>query len=230
MTSKTFRRLIPTPVKRTTKQAFLDYKFRRAMRKICRLAEGELPARELLNELQVGWGNQGFAATCDYLYEVMKLATATGGPILECGSGLTTILIGSVAGRRGIRTYSLEHIPEWRKRVNDALVRYKIPNVEVLFSPLRDYGAFTWYEPPLAHLPDKFSLVICDGPPGTTQGGRFGLLPTLGQRLPAGSLILFDDADRPGEAAVLQRWSADWNVRVALSENITKAFATVARY
>lgn len=228
MTVSNLKKLIPGPLKNTAKEAFLGHKFRRALRRIGKLPEGELPSRGLLDELQAGWRNEGFAASCDYLQEVMKLALATSGPILECGSGLTTLLIGLAAGRRGIKTYSLEHIPEWRNLVNDVLVRYKIPNVDVLLSPLRDYGEFTWYEPPLAQLPEKFPLVICDGPPGTTSGGRYGLLPVFGKRLPEGSLILFDDAGRAGEAEVLRRWSAQWNVNVSMRDDLMKTFAMVA--
>jgi hypothetical protein len=58
-------------------------------------------------------------------------------------------------------------------------------------------------------MPDEFSLVVCDGPPGSTKGGRYGLLPVLGGRLPPGSTILLDDAGRPGELELIKRWEAE---------------------
>src|SRR5688572_10649779 len=106
------KRLVPRPVKRAVKEALLERKFRRALQRISRLSEGEVPTREMLVQLQIGWGNEGFAASYDYLEEVISRARSTMGPILECGSGLTSLLLGLVAGRRGVEIWSLEHVPE----------------------------------------------------------------------------------------------------------------------
>jgi hypothetical protein len=221
------KRLVPRPVKRAIKEAFRERKFRRALQEISKLSEGEVPTHELLIELQIGWGNESFAASYDYLEEVIKRARTTTGPILECGSGLTSILLGLVAGRRGVDIWSLEHIPEWHARVAMTLRRHSIPGVQLRLAPLREYGEFSWYDPPLNSLPDNFSLVVCDGPPGTTHGGRYGLLPLLGTHLAVGALILLDDANRAGEAETLSRWTAEANVSVALREAPTGAFALV---
>jgi hypothetical protein len=214
-------------VKRAVKEALRERKFCRALQEISKLSEGEVPTRELLIELQIGWGNESFAASYDYLEEVIKRARTTTGPILECGSGLTSILLGLVAGRRGVEIWSLEHIPEWHARVEMTLRRHRIPGVRLHLAPLREYGEFSWYDSPLDSLPDNFSLVVCDGPPGTTHGGRYGLLPSLGTHLAAGALILLDDANRVGEAETLSRWIAEANVSVALREPPTGAFALV---
>jgi len=92
------RRLVPRPLKRAVKDVMLDLTFRRAVRQIRDVAPGATPTRETLNELIVGWGNEGFAAQVDYLEEVSRHAAKTPGPILECGSGLTTIVLGLLAG------------------------------------------------------------------------------------------------------------------------------------
>jgi len=220
-----FKRLLPSGIKRAGKKALLKQTFRQAMLKISELREGELPGRDLLHQLQTGWGNEGFAARYDYLEEVIKQAATTSGPILECGSGLTTILLGLFAGRRGVQVCSLEHTSEWRERVVGVLERYAIPNVQVCLSPLVDHGGFSWYEPP--QLPDQFSMVVCDGPPGSTSGGRYGLMPVMMTRLSNGTVILLDDADRTGEAEVLHRWTLEQRVNVVLREAPTGAFALV---
>jgi hypothetical protein len=227
VTISRLKRLVPRPVKRAVKEALLERKFRRAMQRISKLSEDQVPTRELLTELQTGWGNEGFAASYDYLEEVILRARTTPGPILECGSGLSSLLLGIVAGQRGVDIWSLEHISEWHARVENALVRHHISRVHLHLAPLRDYGGFSWYDPPLDALPDNFSLVVCDGPPGTTPGGRYGLLPLLGNHLAAGALILLDDANRPGEAETLSRWIAEENVSVVLREAPTGAFALV---
>ena len=221
------KRLVPAQVKLSAKEALSERRLRRALRRISQLSEGQLPSRELLNELQLGWGNDGFAARYDYLEEVIGRAAKTRGSILECGTGLTSLLLGLYAGRRGVQTWSLEHIPEWHARVTAALQRHRIPGVDVCLAPLREYGNFHWYDPPLDALPEAFSLVVCDGPPGTTPGGRYGLLPVLGQRLGADALILLDDADREGETDVLRRWASEKKIRVTLQTAPTGTFAIV---
>jgi hypothetical protein len=226
---KGLKQLVPANLKSAVKKAILDRKFRSAIRQVSSLPQGQTPSREVLMELQVGWGNEGFAARTDYLEEVARRAATTRGPILECGSGLTSILLGLLAGRRGVETWSLEHIPEWRARVEGALRRYDVPGVHIQLSKLRDYEGFAWYDPPLASMPQQFQLVICDGPPGATAGGRYGLLPVLGERLSTQSVILLDDSDREGEAEVLQRWMTEDKWKASQQKTETGAYAVLTR-
>jgi hypothetical protein len=226
---KPLKRLVPASVKSKVNKAILDSKFRSAIREIASLSEGQSPSREMLTRLQAGWGNEGFAARTDYLEEVARRAVETPGPVLECGSGLTSILLGFLAGRRGVETWSLEHFPEWLARVRATLERFKVPGVHVELSRLRDYDGFAWYDPPLASLPHEFQLVICDGPPGATAGGRYGLMPVLGERLSAESVILLDDSDREGEAEVLQKWMTEDNWKASQQQTATGAYAVLMR-
>ena len=221
------KRLIPAQIKRPARKAVLSYLFRQAMREAAGLQPGEVPSRELLRRLRVGWDNQGWDAKLDYFETIVNQAAATEGPILECGSGLTTLLLGQVAGRRRVQTWSLEHNPLWHKRVSSALGSHHIDGVNLCFSPLRNYEGFNWYDPPLREMPSKFSLVICDGPPDLANGGRYGLLPVLASRLEKGAVILFDDAREPGQPEVLRRWSAEYGVRVELRETEEVSFAVV---
>jgi len=223
------RRLVPARLKRAVKEKLLEWKLERAVARIRRLALGQVPSTEMLRQLQAGWSNEGYAARTDYLEEVAKIAATTCSPVLECGSGLTTILVGLLAGRRGVRTYSLEHIPEWRARINATLEHLQIPQVQVSSAPLREYDGFTWYDAPLAELPKEFGLVICDGPPGTTVGGRYGLMPVLGDRLPPGSIVLLDDTERASELEVLRRWAAETTISISTRETPSGSFAVVTR-
>lgn len=221
------KRLVPAPVKRAAKAALLDRTFRNAIRRVADLPFGVVPDRDLLTHLMTGWGNEGFAAETDYLEEVCSQAARTSGPVLECGSGLTSVMLGLLAGRRGVQTWSLEHVAEWRTRVTSVLERFEIPNVQICAAPLRSFGDFEWYDAPLAEMPKEFQLVICDGPPGSTAGGRYGLLPVMGQHLRAGSVILLDDATRPGEVEVMHRWVSEAKLRVSSPHE--NKFAVITR-
>src|SRR5439155_1244529 len=129
-------------------------------RHVLALPTGVAPERPLLAELRAAWGNDRCAADLDFLSEVARLAAVTLGPVLECGSGLTTLLLGALAGRRGVEVWALEHEPEWRRRVAAALRDHKAGQVYLWFSPLSDYGEFVWYAAP--RLPSTTSA----GSPG----------------------------------------------------------------
>jgi hypothetical protein len=179
----------------------------------------------LLEDLQQGWGNHGMAARTDYLAEVCRQATRTTGPVLECGSGLTTLLLGLLAGRRGIETWTLEHLPEWHRLLETAIARHQVPNVHLQLTPLRAFDDVTWYDAPLALLPPRISLVVCDGPPSDTPGGRYGMLPRLAERLSANTVVLLDDAERETEAEVLRRWHAERSMVTSIKETPTGTYA-----
>jgi hypothetical protein len=131
------------------------------------------------------------------------------GPILECGSGLSTILVGIIAKSRGVEHWALEHQEMWAAKVKMYLDRYKIDSVILSQKSLRDYGEFSWYDPPLEAMPESFALVICDGPPGSTKGGRYGLAKVMRDKLKPGCLILLDDAGREQELNIAKRWKEE---------------------
>lgn len=169
------------------------------------------PGCRVLSDLVYGWGNDGWSALDEYLAGCVAHASTTSGPILECGSGLSTILVGVMAKRRGLRHWALEHAPEWAKRVQRCLRRYKLDSVVLSSEPLRDYGTFRWYDPPLESMPRNFSLVVCDGPPAGTRGGRSGLVPIMRERFAPGCVILLDDACREQESAIARQWAVELN-------------------
>jgi hypothetical protein len=221
------KRLVPRPVKQKIKNTLNQKALDATLNEIARLPSGELPPSDLLERLQTAWDNEGMAAQTAYLREVARHASQTPGPILECGSGLTTLLIGLLAGRRNIASWTLEHFPDWHKRVSETLARQKITAVHNCLAPLRDYGDFSWYDPPREKLPDKFSLIICDGPPGSTKGGRYGVVPVLKEKLAPGTIILLDDADREAEADALKRWSELLELSISLHEETRGKYAVI---
>jgi predicted O-methyltransferase YrrM len=184
---------------------------------------GSLPAA-LAHQLVYGWANEKMSASEEFLQALFRYATESPGPILECGSGLSSLVLGIAAQRSGQRVQSLEDDPFWVSVVRSALARFDIDTVEVCASPLRNYGDFQWYDPPRHKLSTDFALVVCDGPQGTTPGGRYGLLPVLGQHLRSGCVILLDDATRAGEQEVLARWTDELHVSHEMFGS-TKPFA-----
>lgn len=220
---------LPKWFKRPVRKMLLRRQLSRAVKAIGKLPEGQIPNRHQLLQLISGWSNEGYAANLGYLEAVAKSSVMTQGPILECGSGATTILLGILCARRNIEVWSLENSLEWKDRVTKALEHNRISGVRVCASPLVEYGEFVWYDPPLAQMPKEFSLVVCDGPPGTTRGGRYGLIPVMGSRLPPGSTILLDDAGRPGELELIKEWENEAGFETNLIKSQGCEYAVMRR-
>lgn len=227
MSSLQLKKWIPKGLKQPIKDALLRRRLSLAIKKIASLNVGELPSRALLQSLIEGWSNDGYAANIDYLEEVSRKTIETNGNILECGSGVTTILMGILCNKSKKEVWSLENSAEWRNRITSALKTNGISGAHVCYSPLVEYGEFSWYEPPLSQLPKEFSLVICDGPPGTTRGGRYGLLPVMSQRLKTGTTILLDDAGRPGEIELIRRWETEAKFESNVTDRAGHVFAVM---
>lgn len=202
--------VFPFRVRKFLRAAHRDVVFWLAMKRFLKDPGAcTLPGSPVVIDLIFGWGNEGWSALGEYLAACIEHAQTTRGPILECGSGLSTILVGAIAKKRGVHHWALDHTQKWSRKVQRYLNRYELDSVVLCAKPLKDYGDFCWYDPPLASMPDSFSLVICDGPPGSTRGGRYGLVPIMRERLKPGCVILLDDAGREQERAIARRWEAE---------------------
>jgi len=167
------------------------------------------PSNRRLQQLIYGWNNDGWSASVEFMHEMIRCASQVRGPILDCGSGLSTLLLGLVAERSGATVWSLEHHAFWAERIVASLSRHNLHRVHVCHAPLRSFGDFDWYDVYAAALPTDIALVICDGPPQDTRGGRYGLLPIMRAHLAPGCVILLDDAARPPERRVLDQWARE---------------------
>ena len=218
-------RWVPRPVRRGARDVVWLARVRTALRRLEAAPSAHPPARDLLDRLYRAWGNDGWTADLEYLEEVARCAVSTPGPILECGSGATTLLLAILAAARGVEVWVLEDAPAWHARVARALGGERAARLRLCATALRDFGDFDWYDAPVAQMPRDFRLVVCDGPPGTVRGGRYGLVPILGSHLAPGALILLDNADRPKEMAALERWQRDAGMRVQLHHHPGGVFA-----
>lgn len=170
--------------------------------------ENEPIKKSLLKKLIYAWGNQGFSAQTDYLESCIHYVKASDGSILECGSGLSTILLGIIAQKKGLKIVSLEHAPAWAQKVNHQLEVLGLNNCTILSQPLIDMGEFSWYDIDKENFPlNSIEVIICDGPPADTKGGRFGLVPVLREYITSGTKILVDDVIREQEQEMIKAWS-----------------------
>jgi methyltransferase family protein len=157
-----------------------------------------------------GFGNEGWSCEENYAAVCAAEAELATRPILECGSGVSTLLLAAVAERTGNVVHSLESAPEWVDRVSSELARHCLNCATVHHAPLVPFGEYEWYDVPGLDLPADIGLVICDGPPSkTTLGHRYGLYPQMRSRLAPGCVLLSDDTLREADRAVVERWGVE---------------------
>lgn len=186
--------------------------FASAARQLC--ASREAPSLEVLEALVYGWGNENWCAPAPYLAACYATAATAQHAVLECGSGLSTLVLAAAARSSHQVVWSLEHDPGWVRTVSQRLHDLGMDSARVQLATLRNYGCFDWYDPPLDQLPRRFSVVVCDGPPGRTRGGRYGLMSVMGDRLVPGTTILLDDAQREAEREIVCRWEREFDLTV----------------
>ncbi len=187
--------------------------FNRAMEAYQRNPDAALDEGDrLLERLVYGWGNAAYVSETAYLRAALSATRAAEGPVLDCGSGLSTVLTGVMAQHYDNTVFSLEDQPVWAARSREVLDRFGLRAVHLDVHPLRDYGEFDWYDPDLAVMPEQFHVVLCDGPHGRTRGGRYGCLPVMRERLAPGCHIIIDDAEREAEREIARRWSEQLGV------------------
>jgi predicted O-methyltransferase YrrM len=159
-------------------------------------AETYAEAREAMDN---PWGAQ-----TDVLFLAVGLARKARGPIIEAGSGLTTILM--AAANPDQTVWCLEHHPVYALKLEHMAYQAGVKNIALVTCPIKD----GWYDvaADLPHMPKRFAVGLIDGPPRLL-GDRMKFFDVFGDCCEA---FLADDADDAGYAATLTTW-ADNNGR-----------------
>jgi hypothetical protein len=231
---------IPTPLKRTIRRWLFDPLQRRAgdwrLRQSVRAFRSGRPLdRDFIEQFRRAWGNESFSADVDYISEIVARVGNCSGPVLECGSGLTTLVAALVGKQCDVTVWSLEQDVHWAEFVRRQLKRNRIYNVELRNAPLVEYDGYIWYDIEGIKLPGYFDLVLCDGPaffdgwgPAREQS-RYGLLPTLERRGTSVGEILFDDATESRAANIFRRWRQEFGMGHRLIQTKDGDLAVVSK-
>lgn len=132
--------------------------------------------------------------------------------IVECSSGTSTLVLAQCCRLNGRgHVYSLENGAEYAAATVQNLEEFGLQAyASVIHAPLVDYRLnghkHVWYSLDKLNVQDIDMLVI-DGPPAVIDSqARYPALPLLHNRLAAGCAVYLDDANRPGEQAIVKRW------------------------
>lgn len=132
--------------------------------------------------------------------------------IVECGSGLTTLMLARCCALNGSgHVHSLENGADYAANTRREIARYGLDEYStVLHAPLTLHAVngveYQWYD--TASLTARnIDLLIIDGPPGFLQRhSRYPALPLLRMRLAARCTVFMDDAARPDEQELVEMW------------------------
>ena len=156
--------------------------------------------------------------------------------VLECGSGVSSIWVGYALEKLGSgRCVALEHEPRYAQATREALERHGLSSiVEVRDAPLRPVDVsgetFDWYDQQALEGLRDAGVVFVDGPPGATGPlARFPAAPLLRPLLSgSGALFVLDDADRPEERDLQERWCAEYAASVLGQSKAEKGWSVLA--
>lgn len=95
-------RMLPLSWRRWLVYTINRYHFRKSISEFSQLEDPFSVSDELLKKLIIGWSNQGYSGQITYLKTCLQFAKTSNGSFLECGSGLSTLLLGIALKKSGV--------------------------------------------------------------------------------------------------------------------------------
>jgi predicted O-methyltransferase YrrM len=140
------------------------------------------------------------------------------GLILECSSGLTTLMLARCCQINGEgRLISLEDGLQYADNMRDYIGLYDLGGyATVVHAPLQelavDGALYKWYATDA--IPEAgIDMLVIDGPSGFIQKhSRYPALPVCMPRLAPGCSVYLDDAARSDERTIVSMWLARYPV------------------
>lgn len=148
---------------------------------------------EALRAIDNNWGAQ-----TDVLSLAVLLARKAQGPIIEVGSGLSTVLMAAATDQQ---VWCIEHNPFFAGHLEAMAALAGVSNIIIVSAPLKD----GWYDlsDDLEVMPKSFALGFVDGPPRHL-GDRMRFFDLFGAQT---DVILADDANDLAYAGRLRDWA-----------------------
>ncbi len=131
--------------------------------------------------------------------------------VVELGCGASTLVIAKSLELNGDgRLTSLDQHAGFVEATAKWLASHDL-EASLRHAPISEdpsHWSHCWYD--LPSLPQEIDLLVIDGPPWTLNPFVRGRAEVLFERIAPGGMVLLDDAARPGERVVAQRWKRDW--------------------
>jgi predicted O-methyltransferase YrrM len=176
--------------------------------------------RELQSRLDLHQGipySPNWSAEADFLHLIVDACLKERPKqILECGSGLTTLMLARSCQISGSgHVISLEDGLQYAENTRDYIDRYGLGDyASVAHAPLQqmvlDGNTYAWYSTDA--IPESgIDMLVIDGPSGFIQKhSRYPALPVCRQRFAKCCNIYLDDAGRKDEQALVAMWQSHY--------------------
>jgi hypothetical protein len=157
---------------------------------------------------------RGWAGSPDFLNKIIETIFINRPHfVLEAGCGVSSILVGLALKLNNYgKALSLENNPFFSEKTRKNIELNDVNIFSIISDcPLCDYQidgeTWKWYETKELAITHKIDLLIIDGPPGNTQKlARYPAIPLLHQYFADNLVILLDDANRPDEIIIIDKW------------------------
>lgn len=166
-------------------------------------------------DLHTAWDNR-FAASPLLLLTLARLARAPKGPILECGSGLSSLVMAAAA--RDVEVHALENSPVFGEHLRIEANKHGLSNLHIHCRPLVD-GFYDLTGLPAA---EAWRLVVIDGPP-RKDGRRLAALDLID--ISRATVVADDVQDDRGVAGMVAGLQRTHEVAVFSAGTDSRAFA-----
>jgi len=209
------------------KQGIDHPRFAEALQEIAKATFPDLRWFEQLVEYSVFSPNAALPPAI--LRECWEMAVYSRGDVLECGSGLSTLVMGIAAQwaqeKRPRRVYSLECDLTWCERVHAWLDRYGIGNVKLIYAPLMPGTWGHWYGVDKLELPAFFDGVLVDGPRRAHNVDRDTVFSYLSDEIRNAKMWIVDDVEAHSYQDKLAMLGRDMQVKVTEHSGVSRATA-----
>lgn len=222
------KKIVPVQIRRGLRRQHQARVFKKAIMEFSNNIDNIENREDIISRLIYGWGNTAWSALEGYLLEVVVQVRDNATCVLECGSGLSTVLMGVISQHKEITVVSLEHQKSWGDRVMAQLSKFTRHKVRLEICSIKSYGDYEWYDITQVQNNKKYDLVICDGPPEKIKGGRYGLVPIMVDHFDNNVTILMDDYMRVSEKNIVSQWAN--NHKFSLTEKGSKDLYAILEF
>lgn len=139
--------------------------------------------------------------------------------VVETGSGSSTVLAAAALAKLGRgKVIALEHDLGFARATRDLISAWGLESyAEVQNAPLTEItiggDVFSWYDLGEGFDDTSIDVLLVDGPPGLLGPlARYPALPMLHDSLASRATVIVDDASRPDEISIVQRWQNEFQL------------------
>lgn len=171
------------------------------LKHICDEVRKGVPSFNILAEAREYIDNNSHAALEEMLAACIDAARRADGPIIETGSGLTTILMAAAAPDQQV--YCIEHHGFYAARLKQWAAEAELDNIVLVTAELKD-GWYDLSEADRAQMPGHYAVALNDGPPRSAENSR---APFYQHLAPISDVLLVDDVDDDETLVTLHEWA-----------------------